>query len=91
MNFFKDHQSFVPHLLDRGWEVTKLGHIKNSSKPRVTDKFGNPITFRSYSGSHFLERAVDEFNTKYAGTEFKASILVDGIPLNDYAGKIPYM
>lgn len=50
-NIFGDHMSFIPLLINSGWESRKLeraiGHI-----PRFT----------SYEGYHFIEKAVNMFN-----------------------------
>lgn len=51
-NLFNDHKSYVPLLINSGWNAPKLEQMMGGSVYRLT----------YYEGYHYIEKAIDYFN-----------------------------
>lgn len=89
-NLFKDHISFVPVLLNYGWEVKQ--DIPAAHARQKTNRIGMP-TFAYYQGSYFITDAIHEFNQKYGDKNLYAHFLLGDTNITMYtgSGKLPYI
>jgi hypothetical protein len=95
-NMFKEgtpgyHVSFVPILLNYGWDVGKDIGVGYHQKFAKADP--SIMTYQYYAGCYFITKAIAEFNEKYKKLNIKAEFFLGdkNITLYDGNGKLPYI
>lgn len=85
------HISFVPILLNYGWDVQKDIGVGYRQKYYSSDR--SLMTYQYYAGSYFITKAINEFNEKYKSINVRADFWLGdtNITLYDGSGKLPYI
>lgn len=71
------HYSFVPTLVNYGWDV--------GPRPRNLER-----SYNYYAGSGYLTKAIADFNKKYKRKGIFAQLIINGLPVESYGNDVPY-